>query len=84
MRRGASKYPLALVTSCCETLVPVLVIFTVGARQNAVLVAHGSRNRSARLLGADRNGREPHQQPSDPDTFPHGQYPHPCSTKARW
>src|SRR5687768_375876 len=28
IRRGASKYPLALVTSCCETLVPVLVIFT--------------------------------------------------------
>src|SRR5687768_731091 len=28
IRRGASKYPLAFVTSCCETLVPVLVIFT--------------------------------------------------------
>src|SRR5688572_14589814 len=28
IRRGASKYPLALVTSCCETLVPVLVIVT--------------------------------------------------------
>src|SRR5688500_15873283 len=26
--RGASKYPLAFVTSCCVTLVPVLVIFT--------------------------------------------------------
>ena len=28
MSRGASKYPLPFVTSCCETLVPVLVIVT--------------------------------------------------------
>ena len=74
MRRGASKYPLPFVTSCCETLVPVLVIFTVAPGRTPSL-SRTVPEIVPRVSWAPTGMAVSHiRQPSDPDTFPHGQY----------